>query len=87
LLGVHGISRHALEPIVKGLVMRAGDALRVAHLIEYSAAHRNFVFSKQGVISVSMDRAAHALCWHLFTRQIGHLNALKLNVTHQIKAY
>jgi hypothetical protein len=67
--------------------MRAGDALRVAHLIEYSAAHRNFVFSNQGVISVSMDRAAHALCWHLFTRQIGHLNALKLNVTHQIKAY
>jgi hypothetical protein len=34
-----------------------------------------------------MDRAEHALCWRPFMRQIGDLDALKLHVAHQIKAY
>jgi hypothetical protein len=67
--------------------MRAGDALGVAHLIEYRAAHRNFVFSNLWVLPISMDRAARALCWRPFVRQIGDIDALKLNVAHQIKAF
>jgi len=34
-----------------------------------------------------MDRAERALCWRTFVRLIGHANALKLDVAHQIKAY
>jgi hypothetical protein len=34
-----------------------------------------------------MDRAARALCWRPFVRQIGVIDALKLNVAHQIKAF
>jgi hypothetical protein len=34
-----------------------------------------------------MDRAERALSWSPFVRQIGDIDALKLNVAHQIKAY
>jgi hypothetical protein len=34
-----------------------------------------------------MDRAVRALCWRPFVRQIGHTDALIMDVMHQIKAY
>jgi len=69
------------------LVMRAGGALRVAHLIKYGAAHRNSAFSNQGVIAISMDRAARALdrchCLCPFVQA----DALKRDVMHHIKVF
>jgi len=34
-----------------------------------------------------MDRAERALCWRTFVRQIGDIDALKVNVAHQLKAF